>query len=487
MNVLPPPGPPQPRQPGMRRPVRPPAGPPIRPPTPPLDSLPNSPISNGLPSPSLDNSDMAFEFDDSKLDITSPDHVVDKQLQIVMDGLNIQPKARPAMLALDKPQKVTMIQSYFAKQNGGSRSNSQSNSNGNNSDSSSTLKVMKPVHKMAKNISAPSLMSAPPKGIVSLSEAKQREKQKLKGKNHRQHSSNSLSRIPNLKPSVALQLKESKSAPKPKPRPTRHKKSRSNNSNVKNMAHLFESQSSEYPNGHSNGHSNGLPKLHGMRQPPPLPHNGLPKARSHGGGLNMNNMDNEYTPGHPNNPSNPSSPRHKPPPPSKGRSSLPPPSSKVNKLKHRAKSDEGQSGSFGGGHHHDYNHHDHLTVDPVLSALRARSSPSDSSNGSNGVSNGHHHNYTEMNDSEYEWDHEEESEAVAPPPKPPKPQKPNAPKTTNLKVKLKIGSPVEVYSNSQQCWIDGQIMKIKGKLLCIGYGPLSIFGVFCGFLYFDRF
>merc|ERR1712154_30151 len=118
---------------------------------------------------------------------------------LVMDRLGIAPNARPAMLALSKAQKITMIQQYYDP---GSRHSSQPPTPKRNS-------LLAP-SVMAKNISAPSLMSAPPTNIVSLSEAKQ----KLKGKHrglHRLHGSNSLSKIPNLKPSVARQLHESRS------------------------------------------------------------------------------------------------------------------------------------------------------------------------------------------------------------------------------------------------------------------------------------
>jgi len=329
----------------------------------------------------------SFDLDDVKVDITSSDSTIDQQMHIVMDGLHISAKARPAMMALSKPQKVTMIQQFYAKQNGGSSSDSDSGS--------SPKKLKVGPNKMAKNISAPSLMSAPPTNTVSLSEAKRKLKAKGKGKGqiHRQHSSNSLSRIPNLKPSVALQLKESKSAPRPRPK-SRHKKSRSN---IKDQAYLIAEEFS--------------------------------KSKSHGG-----------------------SPRNRPPPPGKfkGRVSLPPPPS-AGKLKHRPNSA------------HIVQKH---VADPPMSTLRVRSVDQYTSHR---VGTAVHENYAEMNDSEYEYYDDDEVMAPAPPP----PIPPKAKKTTNVKVKLKVGSPVEVFSNSQQCWIDGKIVKIKGKLLCIAYGPGS--------------
>eukprot|EP01083_Nonionella_stella_P160221 523513_1 len=44
-------------------------------------------------------------------------------------------------------------------------------------------------------------------------------------------------------------------------------------------------------------------------------------------------------------------------------------------------------------------------------------------------------------------------------------------KVQNVKVKLKKGSAVEVYSNSKGKWMTGHIIKIKKGLICVAYGP----------------
>ena len=46
----------------------------------------------------------------------------------------------------------------------------------------------------------------------------------------------------------------------------------------------------------------------------------------------------------------------------------------------------------------------------------------------------------------------------------------NKASSNKVKVKLRIGGFVDVYSSSKQEWIEGKIEKIKGDLLCVVYG-----------------
>merc|ERR1712130_722085 len=46
----------------------------------------------------------------------------------------------------------------------------------------------------------------------------------------------------------------------------------------------------------------------------------------------------------------------------------------------------------------------------------------------------------------------------------------NKPKNTKIKLKLRVGTVVDIYSSSRQDWVEGIIKEIKGDLICIVYG-----------------
>merc|ERR1712130_386630 len=46
----------------------------------------------------------------------------------------------------------------------------------------------------------------------------------------------------------------------------------------------------------------------------------------------------------------------------------------------------------------------------------------------------------------------------------------NNKKNTKIKLKLRVGTVVDIYSSSRQDWVEGIIKEIKGDLICIVYG-----------------
>merc|ERR1712087_905122 len=43
-------------------------------------------------------------------------------------------------------------------------------------------------------------------------------------------------------------------------------------------------------------------------------------------------------------------------------------------------------------------------------------------------------------------------------------------KSSKIKLKLRVGTVVDIYSSSRQDWVEGIIKEIKGDLICIVYG-----------------
>ncbi len=143
------------------------------------------------PPPPQPHNDYNHE-NNNKKELGTSDNYISKQLELVMNGLAIAKHARPAMLALSRAQKLTMIQQY-------NRNHQKPN---HHNHKLTTIKA--PV--LGKNISAPITNGIAPKGTIPISEA-QKNFLKL-----------------NKRSSDADIIHHQKAAPAR----TRHKKSRSN-------------------------------------------------------------------------------------------------------------------------------------------------------------------------------------------------------------------------------------------------------------------
>ena len=339
-----------------------------------------------------DNSDS----DDTKKELGTSDNYIDKQLIKVMDGLKIAPKARPAMFNLPKQQKLTMIQQYNRQQNGTDLpkvSNVKRQNQPRASGPDTTKLKLVPI--MGKNISAPQLTgdSSTPSNTISLEEARKRQKhersktpnpQSLFPIHNGKHPKNTTKSLKKIKSQPAL-LQNG------------HKSKLIKKSNPIQMNTMKKSHSSE-----QNGGSHHSKKKKG---PPPVPKN--------------------------INTSSKSDPKHS------KRLSLPPPVPSNIKQKYANKSGTDSNRSS------------------------VKSFESNASTSSMDEVNTQEMDTLVEGDEEYEY-YEDNDQYQQEAPKP---------KMKNIKVKLRVGSEVEVFSNSKQKWIDGNIVKIKGKLICVAYGP----------------